>query len=196
MCPASTHADEASGRCVADVTRAPETIRAPENIVCDGGTVNNGFCVCPSGFNPMPGAGGRGSVCARHNAENCLGGHLTVSGQCICTGQVTMSGETYLLEYSKGKCLPMRCPVTAMSPDGKCVETSPAAPTLASEPKGGSNDDNRRESRGRPAREASDDAEEREHRPHCGRGRVLTRAGCVRAHRSLNDILRQYYRNY
>ncbi len=162
--------------------------RAPESIVCDGGTVSSGTCVCPSGFSPMPGAGGRGSVCARNNAENCLGGHLTVSGQCICTGQVTMSGETYLLEYSNGKCLPMRCPVTAMPPDGKCGKTSPAAPSLASEPKGAS----KGESKGHPARDAREDSDEREHRPHCRRGHVLTREGCVRAHRSLRYFYRQF----
>jgi hypothetical protein len=191
MCPASTHPDEASGRCVADLARAPETTRPADNIVCDGGTVSNGFCVCPSGFNPMPAAGTRGSVCARTNAENCLGGQLSVSGKCTCHGQVTMSGETYLLEYSNGKCLPMRCPVTAMSPDGTCGGTSPTAPSLASEPKG--------ESKGRPAREARDtreDSDEGEHRRRCGRGMVLTRSGCAAPHRSLDDLYRRYYRNY
>jgi hypothetical protein len=60
-------------------------------------------------------------------AAVCLGGELTVSGQCLCSGQVTMSGETYLLEYSRGKCLPMRCPVSEVK-DGKCT----ASPTLQS----------------------------------------------------------------
>jgi hypothetical protein len=185
MCPASTHPDDASGRCVADVARAPETIRPPVNTVCDGGTVSNGGCVCPSGFSLMQAAGGRGSVCARRsNAENCLGGYLTVSGQCMCTGQVTMSGETYLLEYSKGKCLPMRCTVNAMSPDGTCGGAAPAAPELAAEPKSG-----------RPARDERDtreEADEHEPRRRCGRGLVLTRAGCAPAHRDLHDVYRRF----
>jgi hypothetical protein len=57
----------------------------------------------------------------------CLGGELTAGGKCLCSGQVTMSGETYLLEYSRGKCLPMRCPVSELN-DGKCT----TSPTLQS----------------------------------------------------------------
>jgi hypothetical protein len=171
--------------------RAPERV-APTDIACDGGTVSNGACTCPSGFNPMPAADGRGSVCARTHAEGCLGGNLTVSGQCICSGQVTMSGETYLLEYSKGKCLPMRCPVNAMSPDGTCPGTAPAAPSLASEPKGESKED----SRPRPARDARESSDEDEPRRRCGPGRVLTRSGCAAPHRSLHDLYRRYYRYY
>ena len=190
VCPGGTHAEAASGRCLADsLTRAPEKIT-----VCDGGTLGNGACTCPAGFSLMPAAEG-GGVCARTHAETCLGGELTVSGQCICNGQVTMSGETYLLEYSNGKCLPMRCPVTAMSPDGKCGAASSPAPSLASEPKGESKDDSKRESRGRPAREARDtrdDADEPRHR--CGHGRVLTRGGCVPAHR--HGLYWHYYRAY
>jgi hypothetical protein len=194
MCPAGTHPNAASGRCLADiVTRAPEPPRVPENILCDGGTVSNGSCVCPSGFNLMPAAGRAGDVCARTNAETCLGGQLTVNGKCQCNGQVTMSGETYLLEYSNGKCLPMRCPVTALSGDGKCGLTpSTTAPELASEPQ--------REP-GRPApkevRDAREDQDEGEHRRHCGRGMMMTRHGCARVHhRNLDDLYRRYYRYY
>jgi hypothetical protein len=169
------HAD-ASGRCVADIA-----IHPPDNIVCDGGTVSNGACVCPSGFKVMGAPGSAGGTCIRTDADNCLGGEMTVSGKCLCNGQVTMSGETYLLEYSNGKCLPMRCPVTAMK-DGTC------GPSLAAEPS------TEPERKGKTApREASD---EEPHRRHCGRGMVLTRAGCVPAHRRLPDIYREYYRGY
>ena len=173
------HAD-AGGRCLADIV-----IRSPENIACDGGTVDSGTCVCPSGFSLMRAAANAGGgTCVRTNAENCLGGEMTVSGKCLCNGQVTMSGETYLLAYSNGKCLPMNCPVTAMK-DGKCGATASVEPS--SEP----------ERRGRPApREASDNSDEELHRRHCGRGTVLTRAGCVPAQRRLPYIYRQYYRSY
>jgi hypothetical protein len=169
-----------SGRCIADIVT-----RVPENIACDGGTLSNGACVCPSGFVPMRAAGNAGrGTCVRTDAENCLGGEMTVAGKCLCSGQVTMSGDTYLLEYSRGKCLPMSCPVTAMK-DGKCGATASVEP--GSEP----------ERKGRPApREARDNSGEEPQRRRCGRGSVLTRSGCVPAHRRLPDIYRQYYRNY
>jgi hypothetical protein len=167
-CPANTHADAASGRCVADIsTRRPSQAA----IVCNGGTVANGACTCPQGFDLMPAGDAEGGTCARANADNCLGGEMTADGKCICNGQVTMDGETYLLEYTNGKCLPMRCPVTALH-DGKC-----GAATTTAQPK--------------------NDADEDEHRRRCGRGMVMTRSGCVAARRrqDMEGSARQYYRN-
>jgi hypothetical protein len=187
VCPTSTHLDGASGRCVADIsTRAPQPV-----IACDGGTVTNGACACPQGFNLMPASGdAEGGTCARTNAENCLGGELTVSGKCMCSGQVTMDGETYLLEYSNGKCLPMRCPVTALR-DGKCG-TNPSA-KASQEP------ENKERPAPREARETRDAPEESEHGRHCGRGMIHTRSGCVEARRRRDwdenaASARQYYR--
>ena len=167
----------------------PTTRASPQlAIVCEGGTVTNGTCACPAGFNLMPSAGNAGGTCVRTNAENCLGGELTVSGKCMCSGQVTLDGETYLLEYSNGKCLPMRCPVTALLRDGRCV-ASPS-PQLSSEPEP------------KPAKESreakdTDDSDQPRHR--CERGMVYTRSGCVPARRRTQDYearMRQYYRNY
>jgi hypothetical protein len=151
--------------------------------------LSDGACTCPSGFRlkaaPDNAAGG---TCVRTKAENCLGGELTASGQCICNGQVTMDGETYLLEYSNGKCLPMRCPVTAMS-GGKCISTTSTEPRPEAEPRG--------EPKGRPSsRDNRQTQDEPEARHHCGRGMVMTRAGCVPARRRLPDVFRQYYRYY
>jgi hypothetical protein len=195
VCPSGTHPDAAGGRCLTEtITRARETPRLPENspetVVCDGGTVSNGSCLCPSGFSLMP-TGQGGGVCARTKAESCLGGQLSVDGKCQCNGQVTMSGETYLLEYNNGKCLPMRCPVTALLRDGKCGTTSSAepatAPELAGEPK--------RRPAPKEARDTRNESDEGEHRRRCGRGMVMTRHGCAPAvrRRSLEYLYRQYY---
>ncbi len=167
----------------------PVTHASPQlAIVCDGGTVTNGTCACPAGFNLMPAAGNAGGTCVRTNADNCLGGELTVNGKCMCSGQVTMDGETYLLEYSNGKCLPMRCPVTASLRDGRCVASS--SPQLSSEP----------ESKPQPAAKEAKNTDESEPRHHCERGMVNSRSGCVPARRRIQGInelrLRQYYRNY
>jgi len=143
-------------------------------MVCDGGTVADGTCTCPSGFRLMPTADNEaGGTCVRRNADNCLGGEMTVGGKCLCNGQVTMSGETYLLEFSRGKCVPMRCPVTALN-DGKCT-TSPTLQSTDAEP------------RPRPAAREEDGP-----RPRCGRGMVRTRSGCVAVHRRYPDY-RDYY---
>jgi hypothetical protein len=162
----------------------PVTRASPQlAIVCDGGTVTNGICACPAGYNLMPAPDNAGGTCVRTNAENCLGGELTVDGKCMCSGQVTMDGETYLLEYSNGKCLPTRCPVTSSLRDGRCP-----SPKLSSEPEP------------KPVKETKGSADDSEPRHHCERGMVYTRSGCVPARRRAQDNyesrLRQYYRNY
>jgi hypothetical protein len=87
---------------------------------CDGGTVDAaGQCACPAGFNLLPAASGE--TCVKTHAANCLGGDLTVAGACLCDGNVTMSGETYALEFVGGKCVPKRCPDHTYLKDGKCV---------------------------------------------------------------------------
>jgi hypothetical protein len=191
VCPASTHPDS-GGHCVADIVK-----RAPEPaIACDGGTVSNGACACPQGFSVMPAPGNAaGGTCARTNAENCLGGELTVSGKCVCNGQVTMDGETYLLEFANGKCLPMRCPVTALR-DGKCGATAKASPEGEAKERPAP----RETGQTKETRETRDTSDDDERRHHCGRGMVYTRAGCVAAHRRHDwdgneSSLRQYYRN-
>jgi hypothetical protein len=60
----------------------------------------------------------------RSNAENCRGGVLTVAGVCLCDGRVTMSGETYALEFLAGKCVPKRCPDSSYLREGKCVASN------------------------------------------------------------------------
>jgi hypothetical protein len=72
-------------------------------------------------------------VCLRPHADNCLGGLMTVAGQCLCIGQVTMSGQVYDLEFAHGKCVPKRCPR-----DGPCAmavstPSADAAPKSSSE---------------------------------------------------------------
>jgi hypothetical protein len=205
-CAAETHLDAASGTCVADapvtpvvpavVPAAPVASRPAVAIVCSGGTVTNGACVCPSGFNLMSSDGNaaNGGTCVKAHADNCLGGELTVSGTCLCTGQVVMSGETYGLEYINGKCVPKPCPGQTVLKGGKClaISTTAAAPepevTKPAAPK-------------QAARKEAD--EEDEHRHHCGKGMVHTHSGCVPArHRypvgigAIPPDLQRYYRNY
>jgi hypothetical protein len=127
VCPANTHLDAASGNCLADIVTA--TRKANDSVVCDGGSVSDGKCSCPAGFNLLPANGnvaGSGT-CVRTNAQNCLGGDLTVAGTCFCNGRVTMSGETYALELVGGKCVPKRCPLYTYLKDGKCIGTSDKA---------------------------------------------------------------------
>ena len=128
VCPANTHLEASA--CVADVSPSPSrqlttTVReAVESIACDGGTVASGTCTCPAEFKLLPAASGKGGVCVRTNAENCLGGDLTVAGSCLCTGRVTMSGEIYALELLGGKCVPKRCPVDTYLKAGQCVASN------------------------------------------------------------------------
>ncbi|OAE98571.1 hypothetical protein AYJ54_34020 [Bradyrhizobium centrolobii] len=154
-CPANSHFDPAGGGCVADAPARPVTPRTLTTITCNGGMASNGQCVCPAGFDLMPAGSDPGGTCVRTHAENCLGGAMTVSGQCLCTGQVTMSGQVYDLEFSKGKCVPKRCPR-----EGPCA-TAAAKPGNDALPK-----------------LSSDDPEQ--HRA-CGRGMVAKRRGCVPA---------------
>jgi len=165
---------------VADGTPLPPTVtlaptrKADDNVVCEGGTVSNGLCLCPAGFNVMPtSANANGGTCVRTNAENCQGGEMTVNGTCLCNGQVVMSGETYLLEYVHGKCVPKRCPLQTRLEDGKCVATSDTSPATGPEPAG----------IGKPAPPKQDASEEAESRRSCGRGMVRTRSGCAPVHR-------------
>jgi len=207
MCPINTHLDT-SGHCVADGTPLPPTVtvaptrKADDNVVCEGGTVSNGLCLCPAGFNVMPtSANANGGTCVRTNAENCQGGEMTVNGTCLCNGQVVMSGETYLLEHINGKCVPKHCPVETQWHDGKCVALSAVSPSSEPEPKS-------KPSAKETPKESSDEDEHR----HCGRGMVRTRSGCVAIHHKLPGIysgappgllaapappnLTKYYRNY
>src|SRR5271165_3017420 len=200
-CPAATHLDAASGTCVADLpitpvapvtaVTPPVTPRPAIAIVCTGGTVSNGICICPAGFDLMSTDGnpGNGGACVKTHADNCLGGELTVSGICLCTGQVVMSGETYGLEYANGKCVPKRCPEQTVLKGGKCLAISTTA--AAPEPEA---------AKPSPPKETAD---EDEHRHHCGHGMVHSHSGCVQVrHRypvgigAVPPDLQRYYRNY
>ena len=124
VCAADTHLDAASGNCLANVVAT--TRKATDSVVCDGGSLSDGRCTCPAGFDLLPANGnvaGSGT-CVRTNAQNCLGGDLTVAGTCFCNGRVTMSGETYALELLGGKCVPKRCPVDTYLRAGQCVASN------------------------------------------------------------------------
>ncbi|HEY2248327.1 MAG TPA: hypothetical protein VGH70_12845 [Bradyrhizobium sp.] len=213
-CPINAHME--GGRCTADAVAPPAiqaapvavappvppplppplppaTRKADEPLLCDGGSASGGRCVCPAGYIVMPprgGGGGGGGTCVRTDASNCQGGELTVSGACMCNGQVVMSGETYLLEYTNGKCLPKRCPVSTEMRDGKCSSVSAVAPASTPEP----------EPKAKP--KETKDADEGEHHHGCGRGMVRTHSGtCVVARRRMPAMapppgFDQYYRNY
>jgi hypothetical protein len=203
-CPGNTHPDVASGRCTADSIDPAR--RTDETIVCKGGTAINGNCACPAGFNLMPATGNLGGTCVKTNAENCLGGELTVSGTCLCNGQVVMSGETYLLEYTSGKCVPKRCPIATLLRDGKCVATSAATPPAATvEPETASRSASPKKTREKPVGEETgkEDSEEADDHRHCAHGMIRSRSGCIAAHRrtpgsygNAAASFRQYYRMY
>jgi hypothetical protein len=150
-------------------------------VFCDGGNVIDGSCACPAGFHVMAITGvAVGGRCVKTDAENCLGGELTVRGTCQCNGQVTMSGEVYLLEFVKGKCIPQRCPVQTVLKDGQCLKTSATTPAPGPDLTG-------KVTPAAPVSEAKKepaDSDDDDHRRHCGRGMVHNRAGeCVPARR-------------
>lgn len=188
-CPENTIRDAVTGACVAAAkpTATSNDRQANDSaIICDGGTMTGGSCACPPGFNLMAAGGNRaGGTCVRTNAENCLGGELTVTGACLCRGQVVMSGETYLLEYAAGKCVPKRCPVETVQKDGKCVGVSAATANPLPEEKA------------KPD-EPQETSEETGPRHHCRHGMVPTHAGCVAARHRLRVISGNgiYYRLY
>jgi hypothetical protein len=153
VCPPNSHVD--GGACIIDASPTPP--RALITITCYGGTASNGRCTCPAGYELVQVGTDSGGTCVRTNAENCLGGQMTVAGECLCNGQVTMSGQVYDLEFVRGKCVPKRCPR-----DGPCV-TAAAKPEADAAPK-------------LPSEEQPRD---------CGRGMIATRHGCMPArHRS------------
>jgi hypothetical protein len=163
VCPPNSHAD--GGACITDAAAAPPRVLI--TITCNGGTASSGQCICPAGFELMPTGVDPGGTCVRSNAENCIGGAMTVAGQCLCNGQVTMSGQVYDLEFSRGQCVPKRCPR-----DGPCV-TAAAKPDADASPK------------------LSSDERLRD----CGHGMVATRRGCVPArHRSHTTDPGTYFR--
>jgi len=167
-CPISTHLDATTGNCVADAAPPPPPpARVLTLVACDGGTVVDGQCACPAPFKLMTDDPARGGTCVRSDAENCLGGEMTVAGQCLCDGQVTMSGQVYDLELLKGKCVPKRCPR-----DGACAATGTSEPG------------------NRPSPRLSSDH-------GCSRGMLATRSGCVPIRRRYQiiepgDYLRMY----
>jgi hypothetical protein len=176
---------------------APLGGRTADNTFCDGGAVTDGRCACPAGFELMPNSDpAGGGTCVKTHTENCLGGELTVDGKCLCNGRVVMSGETYLLEYSRGKCLPKQCPVQTLLKDGKCVATSASSPAASPDLTGSSP---------APPRQAAQEpaTEQPERRNRCGRGTVRARSGCAVAHRRFSrfsmgpgSLRRYYYRMY
>ena len=173
VCPVNTHLDDASGSCLANIIPAvPQAPLKPAvNIVCDGSQLSGGACSCPAGFRLRPAGDdvAAGGTCIRTDAENCLGGELTVSGTCLCNRRVIMSGEEYALEYVNGKCVPQHCSIAALK-DGKCV--SAVAKSGNPEP----------EEKARPAApKLASEGEEPRH--HCGRGMIRTHSGCVPARR-------------
>jgi hypothetical protein len=147
VCPPNSHVD--GGACITNASSTPP--RALITITCNGGTASNGQCTCPAGYELMQLGTDSGGTCVRTNAETCLGGQMTVTGECLCNGHVTMSGQIYDLEFARGKCVPKRCPR-----DGPCV-TAAAKPDVDAAPK------------------LSSDERPRD----CGRGMVATRHGCV-----------------
>jgi hypothetical protein len=176
---------------------APLGRRMADNTICDGGSFTDGRCACPAGFDLLANGDNTGGTCVRSHAENCLGGELTVDGRCLCSGQVVMSGETYLLEYARGKCVPKQCPVQTLLRDGRCVATSADSPTASPDLAGSDNPAPPKQAAQNPANE------EPERRYRCGRGAVRTRSGCASAHQRASrfsihagNLRRYYYRMY
>jgi hypothetical protein len=164
-CPPNSHVE--GGACITDVAPPPVPPRALITTTCIGGTASDGQCTCPAGFQLMAAGTDPGGTCVRANADNCLGGQMTVAGACLCNGQVTMSGQIYDLEFARGKCVPKRCPR-----DGPCVAAA-AKPDSHGSPK------------------LSSDERPRD----CGHGMVATRHGCVPArHRSHATDTNTYFR--
>jgi hypothetical protein len=162
-CPPNSHVD--GGACITDAP--PASPRTLITITCNGGTASDGRCTCPTGFQLMAAGTDQGGTCVRANADNCLGGQMTVAGECLCNGQVTMSGQVYDLEFSRGKCVPKRCPR-----DGPCVTAA-----------------------AKPDRDASPRLSAEEQPRDCGRGMIATRHGCVPArHRSHTTDPGAYFR--
>ena len=153
VCQPNSHVE--GGACIADVAPLSTSPRTLITIICNGGIASNGQCTCPAGFQLMPAGTDPGGTCVRANVDNCLGGQMTVAGECLCIGQVTMSGQVYDLEFAHGKCVPRRCPR-----DGPCVATAT-----------------------RPEAEASPRLSSQERPRECGRGMVATRHGCAPARR-------------
>jgi hypothetical protein len=122
---ALAQSDQAAPTGTSSSRQLTKTIREPvETIACDGGAVADGKCTCPAGLRLLPSASGIGGACVRSNAENCRGGDLTAAGTCLCSGRVTMSGETYALELVGGKCIPKRCPLETYLKAGQCVASN------------------------------------------------------------------------
>jgi len=172
LCPANTHLDDASGSCL--VNAVPAVPQAPQpavNIVCEGGQLSGSTCSCPAGFRLKPPGDNiaAGGSCVRTDAENCLGGELTVSGTCLCDRHVIMSGEEYALDYVNGKCVPQRCPIAALK-KGKCVST-------AAKSAGGEDEEKTK------LTSPGLVMEEPEQRRRCGHGMIRTHSGCVPARR-------------
>jgi len=87
VCPPNSHVD--GGACITNASSTPP--RALITITCNGGTASNGQCTCPAGYELMQLGTDSGGTCVRTNAETCLGGQMTVTGECLCNGHVTMS---------------------------------------------------------------------------------------------------------
>jgi hypothetical protein len=153
-------------------TTAPPAATPPRaliTITCIGGTASDGQCACPAGFQLIPASADPGGTCVRTNAENCQGGALTVAGECLCDGQVTMSGQVYDLELSRGKCVPKRCPREGACAAAAARPESDASPKLSSD--------------------------EPERHRGCAKGTVATRHGCVPVrHRSQTINPGSYFR--
>lgn len=151
--PPASPVPDAPARSEPALPPPPASPRALITLTCIGGAASNGQCTCPAGFQLVSAGTDPGGTCLRINAENCQGGAMTVTGECLCNGQVTMSGQVYDLEFSRGRCVPKRCPR-----DGACV-TATAKPG------------------GDPSPLLSSDEPER--RRPCAKGMVATRHGCV-----------------